>query len=97
MAVNGHYYSKHNQYGYGTCEDARQLTEEIEKMYREMILPSVPDGVCGCVYTQLSDVEDEINGLYTYDRRVCKVLPEKMCAFAEELQQAVKTSDKKDK
>lgn len=97
MAVNGHYYSKHNQYGYGTCEDARQLTEEIEKMYREMILPSVPDGVCGCVYTQLSDVEDEINGLYTYDRRVCKVLLEKMCAFAEELQQAVKTSDKKDK
>ncbi len=38
-----------------------------------MVLPSIPHGLCGCIYTQLSDVEDEINGLYTYDRAVCKV------------------------
>jgi len=30
------------------------------------------------VYTQVSDVEEEINGLYTYDRQVCKVNPERM-------------------
>ncbi len=89
MAAAGHCYSE-KQYGYGTCEDETVLTETIERMYREMILPSVPDGVCGCIYTQLSDVEDEINGLYTYDRSVCKVLPEKMCALAKELQEAVK-------
>jgi len=45
-------------------------------MYDEMVLPAIPQGLCGVVYTQLSDVEDEINGLYTYDRQVCKVLPE---------------------
>ena len=55
-------------------------------MYREMILPSVSQGVCGCVYTQLSDVEDEINGLYTYDRKVCKVLPDEMIVLAKDLQ-----------
>ena len=30
-------------------------------------------GLAGAVYTQLSDVEEETNGLYTYDRKVCKV------------------------
>lgn len=43
------------------------------KMYEEMVLPSIDHGLCGCIYTQLSDIEDEINGLYTYDRQVCKV------------------------
>jgi len=42
-------------------------------MYENMIEPFIKDGLCGCVYTQLSDVEDEVNGLYTYDRKVCKV------------------------
>ena len=57
----------------------------IEHMYREMILPGIPQGVCGCVYTQLSDVEDEVNGLYTYDRKICKVNKEIMHSLAEEL------------
>ena len=42
-------------------------------MYRKMLIPAIAMGACGCIYTQLSDVEDEINGLYTYDRKVCKV------------------------
>lgn len=90
LQVAGHYYNKNKQYGYGACESKEKLTEEIEHMYREMILSSVPQGICGCVYTQLSDVEDEINGLYTYDRKVCKVLSEKMIVLAKELQDAVK-------
>ena len=47
-------------------------------MYEKMIIPAIKDGLSGCVYTQVSDVEDEINGLYTYDRKVCKVNKEKM-------------------
>lgn len=50
-----------------------------------MILPGIPKGVCGCIYTQLSDVEDEVNGLYTYDRKVCKVDKESMLHLANEL------------
>ncbi len=86
MMVEGHIYSKYNTYGYGTCDNKQELTKEIVGMYEKMILPSVSDGLCGCVYTQLSDVEDEINGLYTYDRKVCKVEKDKMQEIAKRLQ-----------
>lgn len=83
--VEGHFYSRYNTYGYGSAQDERSLTDRIEEMYRRMILPGIEKGVCGCVYTQLSDVEDEINGLYTYDRKVCKVNKGSMQKLAEEL------------
>ncbi len=58
-----------------------------------MVLPSIPNGLCGCIYTQLSDVEGETNGLYTYDRQVCKVRPEFMremaCEVSHTLEKAV--------
>ena len=90
MAVEGHYYSKYNVYGYGGSEDASKLTDDIVNLYEVMVLPAAPKGMCGCIYTQLSDVEDEINGLYTYDRKVCKVEKERMLAVARKLQEAVK-------
>ena len=83
--IEGHYYSKYNTYGYGSAKDADGLTKMITDMYRRMILPGISKGVCGCVYTQLSDVEDEVNGLYTYDRKVCKVKKEAMQRLAKEL------------
>lgn len=56
---------------YASCED-------LSKAYRELIsghlLPLEKKGLCGAVYTQLSDVEEEVNGLVTYDRRVVKLL-----------------------
>ena len=73
MVVKDHVYSKYASYGYGACSTKEELTNEIVNMYEGMIISAIEDGVCGCVYTQLSDVEDEINGLYTYDRKVCKV------------------------
>ncbi len=36
----------------------------------------MPDGLSATVYTQLSDVEDEVNGLLTYDREVLKLDPD---------------------
>lgn len=83
MAAAGHMYSRYASYGYGTCADGDALTKEIANMYEKMILPYIKDGVCGCIYTQLSDVEDEINGLYTYDRKVCKVNKETMKKLAD--------------
>ena len=37
------------------------------------IIKNIPLGLCAFIYTQLSDVEDEVNGLITYDRKVIKV------------------------
>ena len=90
MAVEEHYYSKYNVYGYGGSDDAAKLTDDILNLYEVMVLPAAPKGMCGCIYTQLSDVEDEINGLYTYDRKVCKVEKDRMLAMAKKLQEAVK-------
>lgn len=85
LAVEGHLFNPEKAYGYGKTKDSHELTETIAHMYRKMLKPAIVMGACGCIYTQLSDVEDEINGLYTYDRKVCKVETELMREVAEEL------------
>lgn len=71
--VEGHIWNPDKSYGYGKCKDEKALTDKIISTYEKMVLPAIPRGLCGAVYTQLSDIEDEINGFYTYDRAVCKV------------------------
>lgn len=63
----------------------KELTDKIEKMYQEMVIPSINNGLCGCIYTQISDIENEINGLYTYDRKICKVNQQRMSELARKL------------
>ena len=53
--------------------------------YTQGYLPAVSLGLCGAICTQLSDVEDETNGLLTYDRRVLKVTPKRMSELADKL------------
>ena len=83
--IKEHCHSPEKSYGYGTCRSVEELTGRIVQMYRKMVLPAISEGLCGCVYTQVSDVEEEINGLYTYDREVCKVDKEAMRRLAEAL------------
>lgn len=82
MSVEGHLFNPNKEYGYGKCKNSRELTDMVIAMYEKMILPGIKKGICGCIYTQISDVEDEINGFYTYDREVCKVVKEDMVALA---------------
>lgn len=81
----GHVFNEKQTYGYRLFEDAATYMDAVEALYRKEIIPAVSKGLCGAVYTQLSDVEDETNGLYSYDRRVCKVDEVRMRAIAEEL------------
>jgi hypothetical protein len=60
-------------YGYRKFEDKRGLSAAVEKLYRDEILPAVNRGLSAVIYTQVSDVEDEINGIFTYDREVIKI------------------------
>lgn len=85
LPIEGQLFNPDNEYGYGKCKDSEDLTNRMEAMYRKMILPAIKKGACGCVYTQLSDVEDEVNGIYTYDRQVCKVIKDKLQQMAEAL------------
>ena len=81
----GHVFNEKQTYGYRLFDDAAAYMDAVETLYRKEIIPAVSKGLCGAVYTQLSDVEDETNGLYSYDRRVCKVDEVRMRAIAEEL------------
>lgn len=87
QTVPNHSYAKYTNYGYGGCADSQTLTARIGTLYRETICPAIPKGLCGSIYTQLSDVEDETNGLYTYDRRICKVDKTAMQELAKELEE----------
>lgn len=73
MVIPGHVWRDKGGYGYGKCDSKEQLMAEIRNMFEGMVGPYIRKGLCGFVYTQLSDVENEINGLYSYDREVCKV------------------------
>lgn len=81
----GHVFNETQTYGYRLYNDADQFMDDLERLYLTEIIPAVKEGLCGAVYTQLSDVEDETNGLYSYDRRVCKVHSERMRILAKEL------------
>lgn len=74
------------RFGYRMYQTEEALTEAIETLYREEVLPCMERRQLSvAVYTQLSDVEDEINGLLTYDRRMCKVAEARLRAINREL------------
>ena len=87
--AENHVFNPDRSYGYGGCKTREELNEAVVKLYMDEILPSVKQGLCAAIYTQVSDVEDEINGLLTYDRKVEKLDAEKLLPVAAALQQAL--------
>lgn len=83
--VEGHVFNSNGEYGYRSFKTREELQRAIESLYLGEIVTAIEKGLCGSVYTQLSDVEDEINGLLTYDRRVLKVDAEKMADISKAL------------
>ena len=81
-AVDGHRFSQ-KSFGYKKLESAEKLESALEELYQNQIRPAKERGLAAAVYTQLSDVEDEINGLMTYDRAVVKTDPKRVRAIVE--------------
>ena len=75
LRLDGHCFND-TDYGYKKLPDQQALWAAYEKLFVKEILPAIPRGLCATVYTQLTDVEDELNGIITYDRKVVK-LPDK--------------------
>ena len=67
-----------NVYGYKSNESLDTLNHNYEALIKRDIFPNIPKGLCAAIYTQLSDIEDEVNGLITYDRQVKKFNQEKL-------------------
>ena len=74
-SVSGHEaFPEKRSYGYGRTAGSREeLTDAIVRLVRRQVLPNLRHGLSAAVYTQLSDVEEEVNGLFTWDRKVRKV------------------------
>lgn len=70
--VEGHYYSN-KSYGYRTYKTKEALTKAYKNLYEKKIIPAKEYCLSASVYTQITDIEEEINGLYTYDRKILKI------------------------
>ncbi len=72
--INEHSYNDAG-YGYKLFNSQEDLQEAFRQLHEKEIMPLYKDGLSAIIYTQLSDVEDEVNGLFTYDRKVSKFDP----------------------
>lgn len=71
--IDEHAYNLDNTYGYSSYKTQEEFEEAVINLYKNEILPFINDGLSASIYTQVSDVEDETNGFYTYDRQLLKV------------------------
>ena len=49
------------------------LTKAYKRLFEHQIIPKIAKGLSATVYTQVSDVEFEVNGIFTYDRELLKI------------------------
>ncbi len=86
--IEGHSFNLDKTYGYSFFTDREKFEDAFENLYLNEVIPMIERGLSAAVYTQVSDVEDETNGLLTYDRQVLKVDPERMTSIAKTLNEA---------
>ena len=81
--IKDHSFNKTKTYGYKFFTDNEEFKKALLRLYYDEVIPAIKaHGLCATVLTQVSDVEDETNGLLTYDRQVLKVDPTKMREMA---------------
>ena len=73
-AVKGHCFNT-KDFGYKRLKTEKALESALCSLYDEEIRPAYRQGLAAAVYTQLTDVEDEVNGFITFDRKVVKLDP----------------------
>lgn len=88
MKTEGHVFDEKREFGYKKFRSQTALVEALEVLYLKKLLPLIANGLCGCIYTQVSDVEEEINGLVTYDRKVVKVPVSEMRRINDRIREA---------
>lgn len=77
--VEGHVYNPYKVFGYRIYKERKTFIEHYKKLFEKTIIPHIKQkGLSATVYTQVSDVQDEVNGLLTYDRQVIKIPVEVM-------------------
>src|SRR5690606_9831681 len=83
--IKGHLWKDDKKnWGYRNYEDEQRYVEEYSTVVKN-VYPLISRGLSAAIYTQTSDVELEVNGLMTYDRKVLKVPAEKVKALHQQL------------
>lgn len=72
LSLYNHTYSN-KTFGYAKFKNKSALNAALTKLWTKEIIPAKEQGLCAAIYTQLSDVQDETNGIVTYDRQQIKV------------------------
>ena len=88
--VEGHIFNLDKNYGYKSFKSQADFENALISLFDHELVGAIENGLCGAIYTQLSDVEDETNGLLTYDRAVLKVDPDRLKKSADLLYSAFK-------
>lgn len=78
--MEGHLWEQDRNWGYVQFQSPREVTDTYIE-YAEMLIKLIPAGFSGAVYTQTTDVEMEVNGLLTYDRKEVKVEEDRIRAI----------------
>ncbi len=84
LAIEDHLWKPDRNWGYVKFKNENEVTDEYVK-YARILLDLIPKGFSAGVYTQTTDVEIEVNGLMTYDRKRLKVDPERVKAVNDSL------------
>ncbi len=86
IQAKGHMYNKSKFFGYRKYYDQDKFDEAVRNLYENKLLPCIKNkGLSALIYTEVSDVEDECNGLLSYDREVIKITPEVMREINEKI------------
>lgn len=86
--LNDHSFNLDKTYGYKNFYSKDDFEEGLFNLYKNEVLPAISQGLCATVLTQVSDVEDETNGLLTYDRQVLKIEKDLLKPIFSEMQEA---------
>ena len=74
LPIDGHAWPG-KPFGYKKFDSQEKFRRALTLLYDGQIRPACMSGLAAAIYTQLTDVENELNGLITYDRRVIKLSP----------------------
>ena len=88
FAMPGHLACE-KEFGYQSYHSKEELTANYKRLWEAEIYPNVERGMCSTVYTQTSDIEEEINGIFTYDRDEVKLLEDDVKALNDKLYQVL--------
>ena len=84
LALEGHLWVPDRNWGYVQFKSAKEVTDEYEK-YAKQLMKLIKKGFTAAVYTQTTDVEVEVNGVMTYDRKVIKMDEERIKKINREI------------